>query len=298
MGAVTMVHLSRFTFAIVLSWHGTAWSTDPAAALQSHNQVRSSVSAGLLPGQPAADPPLPLLSWDPAMAVGAADHARRCLWEHADNLVNTGENLAFSTDPGFDIRQAVSLWADEYRDYDFANGQCTGDGCGHYTQLVWQSTLLLGCGEQLCETLRLSDGSVVARQARLQVCRYAAGGNIAGVRPYSTAGEDPALLADFSDRTGVLRLPYALVWQPNNVVLPVSAAFALVSTSPIRFELSDVSDEPFRDNYLVNLYDARSSRLFVSRLETLLGGERQRYGAVLRAVPGTAPLQIELEYFR
>jgi hypothetical protein len=139
---------------------------------------------------------------------------------------------------------------------------------------------------------------VLANQARYHVCRYATAGNINGQPPYVTDGGDPTVVADYSERTQELTVPYALIWQPSNLVQPVGAVFELVSVNPIRFALSQASDEQYRDDLHVSIYDVHSARLFLPQLETLLGGVLQRHSAVLRMVPGSQPVQIELQYFR
>ncbi|MGB5774082.1 MAG: CAP domain-containing protein [Sedimenticolaceae bacterium] len=288
----------NLVLGITFCLQSAAWAGDPAAALQSHNQVRKDVNAGDYPGQPVADPPLPLLNWDQPLADSAEAYAKQCVWAHSNDRVNEGENLAYSTGLDFSIGEAVGLWADEYRGYDFATGACSISACGHYTQLVWQNTLLVGCGDTVCAPLRSSSGTVLANQARYHVCRYATAGNINGEPPYVIDGGDPTVIADYSERTQELTVPYALIWQPSNLVQPVGAVFELVSVNPIRFALRQALNEDYRDDLHVSIYDVRSARLFLPELETLLGGVWQRHSAVLRTVPGSTPFQVELEYFR
>ena len=69
---------------------------------------------------------------------------------------------------------AVSSWASEAADYDYASNTCAGV-CGHYTQVVWATSTKLGCGVSTCPGLIY--GHTI-------VCDYAPGGNISGQRPY------------------------------------------------------------------------------------------------------------------
>ena len=69
---------------------------------------------------------------------------------------------------------AVSSWASEAADYDYASNTCAGV-CGHYTQVVWATSTKLGCGVSTCAGLTY--GHTI-------VCDYAPGGNISGQRPY------------------------------------------------------------------------------------------------------------------
>ena len=283
---------------IALCWHGGASAVDPDTALQSHNQVREDVNAGVYPGQPVPNPPLPLLSWDQTLAEQARAHAEQCIWGHSDDRINVGENLAYSTGLSFSIEQAVGLWADEFQGYDFASNTCSNAPCGHYTQLVCQNTLLVGCADAVCTPLRSLTGVALAAEARYHVCRYATAGNINGERPYVITGDDPTLTAEYSELTQELTIPYALIWQPNNFVQPTGAVFEMVSVAPVRFGLVDLSNESYRDDIHVSIYDENTARLFLPHVDTLLGGLWQRHSAVLRYVPGTVPFQLELEYFR
>jgi hypothetical protein len=294
----SMTHKLLVATAIALCWLGAAWAVDPETALQSHNQVRADVNIGAYPGQPLPDPPLPLLSWDQALADQARAYAQQCVWAHSDDRINVGENLAYSTDLSFSIEQAVGLWAEEYEGYDFASGSCSIDQCGHYTQLVWQNTLLVGCGDAVCAPLRAPTGVPVVGEARYHVCRYATAGNINGERPYVITGDDPTLTAEYSELTGELKIPYVLIWQPDNIVWPMGGLFELMSAAPVRFELLDLGSESFRDDIHVSIYDVNTTRLFLPHVDTLLGGFWQRHSAVLRYVPGTVPFLLELEYFR
>jgi uncharacterized protein YkwD len=82
-----------------------------------------------------------------------------------------GENLFEITGGSSNPFQAVGAWASESANYNHATNSCTAR-CGHYTQVVWQSTKLVGCG--------------VARNATREVwvCDYAPHGNTIGESPY------------------------------------------------------------------------------------------------------------------
>lgn len=285
-------------FCLALGWQSIALALDAEVALQSHNLVRQQVNDGVLPGQPAASPVIPLLSWDQNLADRATAYAGQCIWAHSDDRVNEGENLAYSTGLSFSIDQAVGLWADEYVGYDFASGACSVDACGHYTQLVWHNTMLVGCGDAVCAPMRAPSGTILASRARYHVCRYATAGNIGRERPYSTDGGVSELVAGYSDVTRELTVPYALIWQPNNRIQPTGAVFKLVSGDPIRFELSALPSRNYVDDLRVSTYDVNSRRLFLPQVDTFLGGNLRRNSAVLHAVPGGDSFQLELEYFR
>lgn len=82
-----------------------------------------------------------------------------------------GENLFEISGAWATPRQVVEAWASEARNYDYKSNGCTST-CGHFKQLVWRDTKLVGCG--------------VARDRRREVwvCNYDPLGNITGERPY------------------------------------------------------------------------------------------------------------------
>ncbi len=94
----------------------------------------------------------PALAWSDELAAEAQawaeDLARRdCAFEHSEG--GHGENLWAGTTGGFSVEQVVQQWHAEVELYDFGRGQF-GMDTGHFTQLVWQSTQLVGCGSSTC----------------------------------------------------------------------------------------------------------------------------------------------------
>ncbi len=69
------------------------------------------------------------------------------------------------------------MWANEKAYYDYESNSGNGNVVGHYTQVVWQKTTKVGCGQAESETDR--PGSYV-------VCRYHIAGNMVGEKPYCT----------------------------------------------------------------------------------------------------------------
>lgn len=137
-----------------------------------HNQVRA--AHGVAP-----------LTWDPALAVIAQGWAEQCvdteapigLIDHNPNRSDTypeyvGENIYGSGGPASGT-DAVTLWASEEADYDYASNTCSGI-CGHYTQIVWAATTKVGCGIHTCPGLTYGNSVI---------CNYGPGGNSGG-RPY------------------------------------------------------------------------------------------------------------------
>jgi pathogenesis-related protein 1 len=141
-----------------------------------HNQVRAAVDT------PTA---LPFLSWSDSLAATAAAWVAQCqdsdaptgLIDHNPNRSDghpyyVGENI-FGSGGAASAQQAVSLWASEKDNYDYATNSCQGV-CGHYTQLVWRTTLEVGCAIGNCPGFQFGNSIV---------CDYGPGGNSGGL-PY------------------------------------------------------------------------------------------------------------------
>ena len=127
------------------------------------------------------------LAWDPALAAVAQAWAEQCIDNSApiglidhnagrsDNYPGyVGENIYGSSGTAT-AQRAVSSWASEKTDYDYASNSCApGKACGHYTQVVWSTSERLGCALYNCPGLQYSSSLV---------CNYSPGGNNGG-RPY------------------------------------------------------------------------------------------------------------------
>lgn len=128
--------------------------------LAAHNLYRSRVGS-------------PPLAWSDDLAARAQRWAKvlidRGTFTHQDGKF--GENLFEISGGSADPVTVVKAWASEAVNYNHATNSCTAR-CGHYTQVVWRTTRLVGCG--------------VARNAKREVwvCDYEPPGNIIGERPY------------------------------------------------------------------------------------------------------------------
>jgi pathogenesis-related protein 1 len=142
-----------------------------------HNQVRAMVQTGA---------PLPAMQWDPDLASYAAAWAAMCrdggdgvngLIDHNPNRTNVagysyiGENI-FGSGGATTAQAVVNSWASEKANFTYPSS-CNGV-CGHYTQIVWRTSVNLGCAMHRCTGLQY--GHVV-------VCNYGPGGNSGGA-PY------------------------------------------------------------------------------------------------------------------
>jgi len=153
---------------------------EPAALMGitlAHNQVRAAVQTAT---------PLPFLTWNADLAATAAAWVAQCqdndaptgLIDHNPNRSSghpyyVGENIYASSGTATG-QGAVTSWASESANYDYANNTCNGV-CGHYTQLVWRDTLEVGCAIGDCPGLQYRSSIV---------CDYGPGGNVNGQRPY------------------------------------------------------------------------------------------------------------------
>ena len=145
-----------------------------------HNEVRAAVdTSGIAAG------PLPAMQWDPQLAMLAANWAAMCqssngqLLDHSSQAYRTnaagyayvGENV-YASSGAATAAGAVQLWASEKANFTYPN-TCAGT-CGHYTQIVWRTSIHIGCALHNCSNL--------AYPATI-VCNYGPGGNTGGA-PY------------------------------------------------------------------------------------------------------------------
>lgn len=138
-----------------------------------HNTVRREVS-------PAATNMMKM-SWDDEIANTAQRWAENCNIKHDSNYkryafgrFSVGQNLAWGS-WAMGWTHAIKLWADEKKDYSYSsNNSPTGAAIGHYTQMVWATSIKVGCGYAICGT------------THYYVCNYGPGGNMRGERPYKS----------------------------------------------------------------------------------------------------------------
>ena len=152
--------------------------------LARHNTVRANVT-------PPAATPLPALKWNQQMADVAQSWANQCVLGYNEERGAVGENLYITTAPPDNVpQQAVQAWASEAPNYEHASNSCApGQICGHYTQLVWESTTELGCGMASCPSIENFAGG---SPGIMTVCDYSPRGNFNNQPPYQTVGSTEA----------------------------------------------------------------------------------------------------------
>jgi len=128
------------------------------------------------------------LKWDWGLAADAAVHADRCIWAHATEIgkgvPGQGENLALAM--GRSVN--VDGWLEEEPNFSCADNRCKQGQCGHWTQILWNSTDRVGCALAKCGNVVDQNGkSIGFRNAELLACRYNPPGNFIGRNPVSTS---------------------------------------------------------------------------------------------------------------
>lgn len=147
--------------------------------LDEHNRLRQLVALGHVNGQPGAANMMEMM-WDDELAAMAQRWADRCSESH-DSQRNVrrftvGQNIGYSRttkSPGpYDDepnwRRRINSWFNEVH---------SNQRIGHYTQLVWGDTFLLGCGYSFYN-------DPARGYTKNYVCNYGPTGNVAGYQPY------------------------------------------------------------------------------------------------------------------
>lgn len=126
---------------------------------------------------PAPNPALPDVTWDPVVAAFAKQGSDRCIMNHRQQN-QYGENLYGGTGEATPT-EIVDSWDSEKQFYTYATNACTRV-CGHYTQVVWRTSVRIGCATTLCTTGSPFGGG----PWYLTACNYAPPGNYVGQKPY------------------------------------------------------------------------------------------------------------------
>ena len=104
-------------------------------------------------------------TWDTTVAASAQAYANTCPSGHSGT--SYGENLAFGW-PTEDIPTAVGDWVSEGTSFTYStsNSNTCSDICGHYTQIIWATSVSFGCGRASCPSLAGKG------QGEVTVCQY------------------------------------------------------------------------------------------------------------------------------
>jgi len=167
-------------------------SEDIDALLRVHNQARAEVGVDVD------------LKWSDTIAKDAQSYADEMaatgFWGHDTQRNqndgygngNYGENLYTSFNTKATLEEAAKAWVDEKQYYTYGEVVGSGDDptcqdgldaygnqilCGHYTQVIWKDTTLVGCGTSRYTTGDRDGWDIV-------VCKYQTPGNVVGETPY------------------------------------------------------------------------------------------------------------------
>lgn len=169
----------------------TLTADEKQAILDAHNALRSRVAQGLIANQPKAAN-MPVLEWDDRLMDSAGNWVKQCIAGHDSGRTLPGyswigQNWAAGGYTNYSYY--VELWFNEYKDYTFDSNSCTKT-CGHYTQVVWAKTTLVGCAVARCSNLQYTPITMV--------CNYATGGNYNGESPYVKGEENSKCVGDYA----------------------------------------------------------------------------------------------------
>ncbi|CAI2348207.1 unnamed protein product [Caenorhabditis sp. 36 PRJEB53466] len=127
-----------------------------------HNRYRRMV--------PASD--MNMLYWSDELAASAQRHADTCDFRHSRGRMNVGENIWAA--PYSNYSDAISIWFNEVHNPRCGCNHAYKHCCGHYVQVVWAKTNLVGCGFSRCRDVQ----GVWGRGHRnVFVCHYNPQGN-------------------------------------------------------------------------------------------------------------------------
>jgi pathogenesis-related protein 1 len=171
---ILSIGLCVCTFGINVSAEGI----NKAEMVNAHNKWRSEVG-------------VPNVVWSDTVANVAQHWANQlksegCTMRHSSRTQRQGygENLYWASAlrwsnglrevQNVSSKKAVDSWGSEKADYNYSNNSCnSGAVCGHYTQVVWNTTTKIGCGMAICND-----------KTQIWVCNYDPTGNYIGVKPY------------------------------------------------------------------------------------------------------------------
>jgi pathogenesis-related protein 1 len=134
------------------------------------------------------------LSWASDLAQFAQNYANQLAASGCQMVHSTGngfgENLAWGSPrtisysdgrvenqlQAMTAKSVTDSWGNEVQWYDYNSNSCNapaGESCGHYTQVIWNTTQEVGCAMAVCPD-----------NGQIWSCNYRPAGNVVGQRPY------------------------------------------------------------------------------------------------------------------
>uniref|UniRef100_A0A0L8H9P6 SCP domain-containing protein n=2 Tax=Octopus bimaculoides TaxID=37653 RepID=A0A0L8H9P6_OCTBM len=124
------------------------------------------------------------MHWDYELAYLAQKWSDNCVLKNDEILnrsiplkYNVGQNIAAKFSKWYDV---IRYWRSEGKDFKY--GRKHSKNTAQYTQLVWATSILIGCGASLCSNI-----------GTFYVCNYAPAGNINGEEPYRRCNKTRSL---------------------------------------------------------------------------------------------------------
>ncbi|KAJ9593713.1 hypothetical protein L9F63_014761 [Diploptera punctata] len=180
-----------------LKYSGVTKASDKQAVVDEHNRLRRIVAKGQeTRGSPGPQPGaqnMKKMQWSDEIATVAQRWANQCSFGH-DSCRNldyyVGQNVYISYSRGIaetdtqdwkTVTQALYKSVSSFIQHEttYPSSSKYNSGTGHYTQIVWANTHLIGCGFSAWTS---NDGWF----NKYYVCNYGPGGNIISTSMYTT----------------------------------------------------------------------------------------------------------------
>ncbi|XP_013415601.1 cysteine-rich venom protein latisemin [Lingula anatina] len=153
---------------------GGVSAEDKMLIVDQHNKYRRQIKH-------ASD--MQMMVWDDELERVAEGWAKQCISDHEDGILrripgrfSVGQNL------GIDYtswENCISGWFNESKDFRYNDSSVKFEDVGHFTQLVWSGSSLVGCAFAVCK-------GASGNQWKFYVCNYGPSGNVAGtLTPYN-----------------------------------------------------------------------------------------------------------------
>ena len=176
------------------TWKGPMTVKDKQVILNAHNWYRNHIALQtntVGPKLPFAKNMLQVY-WSDAIAAKAQQWANNCKFQHSTSEFRkqpdfpTGENLyessASNNYQAVNWNKAVTAWYNEIKDFGGKSVDSMSSGgpvTGHFTQVIWANSYLVGCG-----LAQYKDGGWFTSY---YVCEYGPVGNVIGMPMYSSS---------------------------------------------------------------------------------------------------------------
>ncbi|CAL1585578.1 unnamed protein product [Knipowitschia caucasica] len=162
------------SLALVAALQVPGLANDSQEIVDKHNNLRREV-------KPTASNMLKM-SWSSEAEANAKRWANKCILKHSPDSERKisssgcGENLYMSSNKN-SWSDAIQSWYNEVTDWKYGVGSVNGKVVGHFTQLVWYRSNLIGCALAHCPN---------AEYQYFYVCHYCPPGNYQYSKPYTS----------------------------------------------------------------------------------------------------------------